>query len=51
MAQAKTEEPPIHVAKEDPWERYERGKLPPERVAQLQVELQKRIDKARADGV
>jgi hypothetical protein len=51
MTQAKTEEPVIQLTKEDPWERYERGKLPPERVAQLQLELQKRIDKARADGV
>jgi hypothetical protein len=51
MPETKTEEPDVAIAKEDPWERYERGKLPPERVAQLQAELQKRIDKARADGV
>jgi len=37
--------------KEDPWARYERMKLPPERVAVLSAELQRRIDKARADGV
>jgi hypothetical protein len=38
-------------AKEDPWARYDRMKLPPERVAELRVELQRRIDKARAEGV
>jgi hypothetical protein len=38
-------------AKEDPWARYDRMKLPPERVAELRAELQRRIDKARADGV
>jgi hypothetical protein len=52
MSDTKTEEPTTpSVAKEDPWERYERMKLPPERVAELRAELQRRIDKARADGV
>ena len=32
-------------AKEDPWARYDRMKLPPERVAELRAELQRRIDK------
>jgi len=52
MATTKAEEPAQQAeTKEDRWARYERGKLPPERVAELQAELQKRIDKARADGV
>jgi hypothetical protein len=38
-------------AKKDPWARYDRMKLPPERVAELRAESQRRIDKARADGV
>jgi hypothetical protein len=37
--------------KEDPWTRYERMKLSPEQVAEGRAELQRRIDKARADGV
>jgi hypothetical protein len=36
---------------EDPWARYERMKLSPEGVAELRAESQRRIDKARADGV
>jgi hypothetical protein len=36
---------------QDSWARYERMKLPPERVAELRAELQRRIEKARADGV
>jgi hypothetical protein len=41
----------IEQAKEDPWARYDRMKLSPERVAQLRTELQRRVDKARAEGV
>ncbi|MEA2235721.1 MAG: hypothetical protein QOC81_445 [Thermoanaerobaculia bacterium] len=49
---AETPEEPLQAeAKEDPWARYDRMKLPPERVAELRAELQRRIDKARADGV
>ena len=40
-----------YEAKEDPWARYDRMKLPPARVAELRAESQRRIDKARADGV
>ncbi|HXH39867.1 MAG TPA: hypothetical protein VNN08_14655 [Thermoanaerobaculia bacterium] len=51
-ATTKAEEPAQQAeTKEDRWARYERGKLPPERVAELQAALQKRIDKARAEGV
>jgi hypothetical protein len=52
MAETKTEDPATQtVTKEDPWARYDRMKLPPERVAELRAESQRRIDKARADGV
>jgi len=53
MTVTKTEEPakPLPDGKEDPWARYDRMKLPPERVAELRAELQRRIDKARAEGV
>ena len=51
MAGTKTEEPDASAEPDDPWARYERIKLPPERVAELRLELQRRIDKARADGV
>lgn len=51
MTVTKTEEATKPVEKEDPWTRYDRMKLPPERVAELRAELQRRIDKARADGV
>jgi hypothetical protein len=46
-AETQTEEPP----KEEPWARYDRMKLTPEQVAEGRAELQRRIDKARADGV
>jgi hypothetical protein len=48
IANAESEEP---AQQGDHWARYERMKLPPERVAELRAELQRRIDKARADGV
>jgi hypothetical protein len=52
MTETKIEESPTQPErKEDPWARYERMKLPPEGVAQLRAESQRRIDKARADGV
>jgi hypothetical protein len=41
----------VKTNEEDPWARYERMKLPPARVAELRAELQRRIDKARAEGV
>ncbi|HEX7681249.1 MAG TPA: hypothetical protein VF713_24140 [Thermoanaerobaculia bacterium] len=47
VANAESEEP----EREDPWARYERMKLTPEKVAQGRAELQRRIDKARAAGV
>ena len=52
MTETKIEEPTRQPeTKEDPWARYERMKLPPEGVAELRAESQRRIDKARADGV
>jgi hypothetical protein len=52
MTATNLNEPTAEVkAKEDPRARYERMKLPPERVAELRAELQRRIDKARAEGV
>jgi hypothetical protein len=51
MTVTKTEEPAKPVEKEDPWARYDRMKLPAEGVAALRAESQRRIDKARADGV
>ncbi len=52
MTETRVEEPATQgEAKEDPWARYERMKLIPERVAELRAELQRRIDRARADGV
>lgn len=51
MTVTKTDEQAKPVEKGDPWARYDRMKLPPERVAELRAELQRRIDKARADGV
>jgi hypothetical protein len=44
-------EPAQHIEPEEPWARYERMKLTPEQVAEGRAELQRRIDRARADGV
>ena len=49
MAETNVENPARQSeTKEDPWVRYERMKLPPERVADRFLGV---LDKARADGV
>jgi hypothetical protein len=51
MVQPKTAEPTGPLTSEERWERYLRMALTPEQVAEGQAELQKDIDRARAEGV
>jgi hypothetical protein len=51
MVQSKTAEPIEELTSEERWERYRRMALTPEQVAEGRAELQKDIDRARAEGV
>jgi hypothetical protein len=49
--QPKSTETAEELASEERWERYRRMALTPEQVAEGRAELQKEIDRARAEGV
>jgi hypothetical protein len=51
MAQPKTAERTSELTSDERWERYRQMALTPEQVAEGRAELQKDIDRARAEGV
>jgi hypothetical protein len=51
MAQTQIAEPVKELSSGERWERYLRMALTPEEVAEGRAELQKEIDRARAEGV
>jgi hypothetical protein len=51
MAQIQIAEPVKELSPDERWERYRRMALTPEEVAEGRAELQKEIDRARAEGV
>jgi hypothetical protein len=51
MPQTKTAEPIKELSPDERWERYRRMALTPQEVEEGRAELQKEIDRARAEGV